>query len=478
MITPDSPYRPAITPDATGASRPFAPSRRSLLRAMAALPASALVVGGLPGLLGTAAAAAPPRGSATRYTIVPFLNSNDGTVNVYQSDDATDFRLLRASAYTPPAGRIRDASVIKHTDGYYYITYTTHTWQDTSTTIGFARSSDRTNWTFLYDYTVPIANLSRAWAPEFFVDSDGSVNILVSCSTTNDEWIFTPYLLRATNSALTAWSSPVALSGIGANHIDTFVVKIGSTYHAFTKNETSKYIEYATATALAGPYTIRRTGNWAGWGGTREGAALVQLDNSAWRIFFDGYGDGSYYYSDSYDTFATWSAPKKLPGISGTARHFTVIKETVSGGVTLPTGVTRFLRSGNFTTRYWQEQSALLNLPVVTSSSTTAEKQASTFTIVAGLADGNGYSFRNAAGNYLRHWDFRARFDANDGSSTFARDATYIARTGTASGSVRLESYNYPGYYLRHYNYQLRVDPSDGTDLFRQDSSFVAVTPL
>lgn len=147
----------------------------------------------------------------------------------------------------------------------------------------------------------------------------------------------------------------------------------------------------------------------------------------------------------------------------------------MSGGVTLPTGVTRYLQSGNFTTRHWQEQSALLNLPVLTSSSTTAEKQASTFTIVAGLADANGYSFRNAAGNYLRHWDFRGRFDANNGSSTFARDATFIARTGS---SVRLESYNYPGYYLRHYNYQIRVDPSDGTELFRQDSSFVAVAPF
>lgn len=158
---------------------------------------------------------------------------------------------------------------------------------------------------------------------------------------------------------------------------------------------------------------------------------MIQLDNGAWRIFFDGYGDGSYYYSDSYDTFATWTAPKKLPGISGTARHFTVIKETVSGGVDLATGVTRSFRSGNYSTRYWQEQSALLNLPVVSSSSTTAEKQASTFTVLPGLADANAYSFRDAAGNYLRHWDFRGRFDANDGTSTFAKDATFVIRTGT-----------------------------------------------
>ncbi|MER7687305.1 glycoside hydrolase family 43 protein [Streptomyces sp. NPDC097610] len=443
---------------------------------MVAIPATALVLGELPGLLGSAAAAAPAHGSATRYTIVPFLNSDDGTVNVYQSDDATDFRLVKSSAYTPPSNRIRDASVFKHTDGYYYITYTTHTWQDVSTTIGFARSSDRANWTFLYDYTVPITGLSRAWAPEWFVDSDGSVNVIVSCSTTDDEWIFTPYVMKAANSALTAWSSPVPLSGIGANHIDTFIVRIGSTYHAFPKNETTKYIEYATASSLTGPYTISRTGDWAGWGGTREGPSVIQLDNGAWRIFFDGYGDGSYYYSDSYDTFATWTAPKKLPGISGTARHFTVIKETVSGGVDLATGVTRSFRSGNYSTRSWQEQSALLNLPVVSSASTTAEKQASTFTVVPGLADANAYSFRDAAGNYLRHWDFRARFDAADGTSTFAKDATFVLRTGTPDGAVRFESYNYPGYYLRHYNYQLRVDVSDGTDLFRQDSSFVPVT--
>ncbi|MET7697397.1 AbfB domain-containing protein [Streptomyces sp. NPDC005485] len=442
---------------------------------MAALPASVLVLGELPGLLGTAAAAAPPGGSATRYTIVPFLNSNDGTVNVYQSDDATDFRLVKASAYTPPSNRIRDASVFKHTNGYYYLTYTTHTWQDTSTTIGFARSSDRANWTFLYDYTVPLTNLSRAWAPEWFVDSDGSVNVIVSCSTTDDEWIFTPYLLKATNSALTAWSSPVAPSGIGSNHIDTFLVKVGSTYHAFTKNETTKYIEYATATRLTGPYTISKTGDWAGWGSYREGPALVQLDNGGWRIFFDGYSDGSYYSSDSYDTFATWSAPAKLPVISGTARHFTVVKETVSGGVTLPTGVTRSFRSANYSTRYWQEQSSLLNLPVVSSSSTTAEKQAATFTVVAGLADANAFSFRDAAGNYLRHYGFRGRFDADDGTAKFAKDATFTARTGTTSAAVRFESYNYPGYYLRHYNYQLRVDPTDGTDQFRQDSSFVPV---
>ncbi|GGL64938.1 hypothetical protein GCM10010129_05550 [Streptomyces fumigatiscleroticus] len=449
------------------------PSRRTLLRATLALPASALVLGSAPG---TAPAAAPPSGSATRYTIVPFLDSDDGTVNVYQSDDATDFRLVKASAYRPPAGRIRDASILRHTDGHYYVTYTTRTWQDTSTTIGFARSSDRVTWTFLYDYPVPVGGLARAWAPEWFVDTDGSVHVIVSCSTADNEWNFTPYLLSAANTALTAWSSPVALSGIGANHIDTFLVRVGSVYHAFTKNETTKYIEYGTASRLTGPYTLTRTGDWAGWGGYREGPALVRLDNGAWRLFFDGYGDGGYYASDSYDTFATWSAPVRLPTLSGTARHFTVIRETVSGGPAPARDAARSFQSVNYPTRYWQKQSSLLDLPVVSGSSSTAQKQACVFTAVAGLADAGALSFRDTAGNYLRHYDFRARFDPADGTATFARDATFVPRTGTAAGSIRLESYNYPGHYLRHYNYQLRVERADGTDLFRQDSSFTPVT--
>ncbi len=112
----------------------------------------------------------------------------------------------------------------------------------------------------------------------------------------------------------------------------------------------------------------------------------------------------------------------------------------MSGGPSLAKNVTRSFRSANYTTRYWQNQSSLLNLPVVTASSTAAEKTASTFTVVAGLADSSGFSFRDSSGHYLRHWDFRARFDANDGTSTFAKDATFIARAGSSSGSIHWRS--------------------------------------
>jgi len=282
--------------------------------------------------------------------------------------------------------------------------------------------------------------------------------------------------LKATNSALTAWSSPVALSGIGSNHIDTYIVRTGSTYHAFTKNETAKYIEYGTASSLTGPYTISKTGDWAGWGSYREGPSVVQLDNGGWRIFFDGYGDGTYYYSDSYDTFATWSAPTALITLSGTARHFTVIKETVSGGPSLATGVTRLLPVRQLHHPLLAGAVRPAQPAVVTSSSTTALKQASTFTVVAGLADASGFSLRDSAGNYLRHYDFRGRFgrqrrhdDVSPGTPRSTRGpAPPLARSASSRTTTRL--------LPAPLQLPTAGGPDGRTDLFRTDSSFVPVT--
>ncbi|WP_049565217.1 glycoside hydrolase family 43 protein [Streptomyces sp. SBT349] len=449
---------------------------RRPLSALLAVLALLTAVAGLPT---PAQAAHPAPGSATRYTMTAFTNTSESNMYVYDSPDATDFTLRRGPAYTPPSGMIRDPSIFRHTDGFYYLTYTTRTWSAPSTTIGFARSADRLTWTFLYDHTVPISGLARTWAPEWFVDTDGSVHIILSASTAaGGEYTFRPYKLTATTPALTAWSAPTALSGITPNYIDTFLVRIGSTYHAFTKNETTKYIEYATASSLTGPYTLQRTGDWAGFGAGAEGPALVQLDNGGWRIYYDGYSAGRYWYSDSHDGFATWSTPTELPGVTGTVRHLTVLKERVPGGVTLPTDTDRSLRSANYPDRYAVVRADGLGyVDPVTSSSTAAEKRSATFAIVPGLADPHCYSFRDSAGRYLRHRDHRVRFDADDGTAVFDGDATYCARPGSTTGSVRLESYNVPGRYLRHYDYELRVDLHQDTSTFRADSSFTAVGP-
>jgi hypothetical protein len=286
-----------------------------------------------------------------RYTMVAFSNSSARDMDVYESTDGLEYRMVRKSAYRPPTGYVRDASIFRHTDGWYYVTYTTAD----GANIGFARSRDRITWNFLYNWPVPLCcaflpgtgdgrgfgsssgpgssgsagssdgpSLSpfttKAWAPEWFVEG-GRVNVILSMSTGGG---FVPYVMTALDPGLRMWSPPVPLLSIGADHIDTTVIKVGPTYHAFTKNETKKFIQHAVAASLLGPYRFVPPGNW---GLLVEGPAVVQLPNGAWRMYLDAYRNGRYLYSDSTDGMRTWTPVKQIPGISGTVRHIGVMRE-------------------------------------------------------------------------------------------------------------------------------------------------------
>ncbi|CAM5621982.1 Alpha-L-arabinofuranosidase B arabinose-binding domain-containing protein OS=Streptomyces aurantiogriseus OX=66870 GN=GCM10010251_96460 PE=4 SV=1 [Streptomyces aurantiogriseus] len=94
--------------------------------------------------------------------------------------------------------------------------------------------------------------------------------------------------------------------------------------------------------------------------------------------------------------------------------------------------------------------------------------------LVPGLADGSGVSFQsvNYPTRYLRHYNYELRLDVNDGTSTFAADATFYRTAGLADANwSSFRSYNNPTRYIRHSNYVLRIDPvSTATE--RQDATF------
>jgi hypothetical protein len=275
---------------------------------------------------GIAVAAAPaaahlvPAAASERYTMTAFTNSSETAMFVYESADAMNYRLVRGPAYTPPTGLVRDPSMFRHGDGAYYVVYTTG-WD--GDTIGFARSPDRVHWTFLRDYTIPLRGVRHTWAPVWFVDG-GQVDVIVSLSFGGD---FQPYLMTAADPSLASWTMPAPLAGIGMNHIDTVMIKTGAVYHAFVKNETTKFVEHAIAPSPVGPFLFVGTGDWAHWGAPREGPSLARLADGCWRIYLDGYTVGAYFYSDSCDGFLTWSPARTLPGVSGFVRHFTVLRE-------------------------------------------------------------------------------------------------------------------------------------------------------
>nr|WSZ97413.1 AbfB domain-containing protein [Streptomyces sp. NBC_00857] len=129
----------------------------------------------------------------------------------------------------------------------------------------------------------------------------------------------------------------------------------------------------------------------------------------------------------------------------------------------------RAMQAVNYPDRYWNVRGGHNTGTVFLD---TVDRSAATFTVTAGLADSDCYSFSLGKGRYLRHLSFRLRADTNDHSALFKRDATFCPRSGGADGTVMLESYNYPGRFVRHREFQLRLDPYQHTALYRADSTF------
>jgi hypothetical protein len=96
-----------------------------------------------------------------------------------------------------------------------------------------------------------------------------------------------------------------------------------------------------------------------------------------------------------------------------------------------------------------------------------------TLTVVTGLDDDTCFSFRLEDGRYLRHYDYRLRFDTSDDSGLFRADATFCQEAGTDAGTVRLRSKNYPEYLLhRRDDDSLYIDKPEGSG-FTTESSFM-----
>jgi hypothetical protein len=94
------------------------------------------------------------------------------------------------------------------------------------------------------------------------------------------------------------------------------------------------------------------------------------------------------------------------------------------------------------------------------------------FTVVKGMADSSCFSIRAPSGKYLRHYDFRLRFDEPDGSDLFRKDATFCPLADVPAGTVRLRSANYPDHVIHSRGSDLYIDKRDGSDAFDADSSF------
>jgi hypothetical protein len=271
----------------------------------------ALIVGGL----------ALPQSASAATTLIYTTFKGDGAADqelwVYQSTNGgTSYSVLYDTNFRGPTGVLRDPSIVKR-GSTYYVAYTWQSWTTNSTYFAVARSTDLRNWTNIATVPSGISSTQNVWAPEFYIEGS-TVRVIVSVRQTTNSSGFRPYVFTAQNSDLTSWSGPQQMGGLGYNYIDTYVVKSGSTYHAFTKNESTKYIERWTSNSL--------TSGWARqgtlWSSGYEGPSLVRLDNGQYRIYVDKYTNGGIWTATS-SNLTSWTGLSSV-GCSG-CRHGTAI---------------------------------------------------------------------------------------------------------------------------------------------------------
>ncbi len=273
------------------------------------------------------------RAQATNYVFATFKGDAvpQEALSIYNSADALNFKLVSDTGFAGPSGALRDPSIMKYVDGRYYVAYTDPPGAGCcgkEDHFSIASSTDLIHWTNLTMVNGGVPGLAHVWAPEWFVEGS-TVTVIANIDTLNTDSDFKPYVFTALNNSLTSWSGPVAMN-IGPNYIDTFAVKVGNTYHVFAKNETTRYVEHATASKLTGPWTFIGKADWAGWGSGMEGPAVVELDDGTWRIYLDGQGAVGFLYANSPDMIS-WSATSPLTDITAVVRHGTVIRDSPVG---------------------------------------------------------------------------------------------------------------------------------------------------
>ncbi len=269
------------------------------------------------------------------YFIPSFTNAATGALRPIRTRFRNDDFFGREAAVTfTPASVVGtgDYSIIKRGSTYFMVYSNTRIWLDNTQTFGVASSTDLITWTEIAAVSMSAASAPNYHfsGPEWFVDDDDSVHVIiqgVNAAGTSFQFL----VIEPDDDTMLSWGTPgpVTWASPPSAFIDAFLVRVGSTYHLWYKNETTKHIEFASASSLLGPYTIQQTGDWAGWGDQVEGECLQQLEDGTWLMICDRYGGFGLSWSQSATSSftSTWT-PLAYFNISGMPgpRHGTPIR--------------------------------------------------------------------------------------------------------------------------------------------------------
>ncbi|MGW2613207.1 AbfB domain-containing protein, partial [Streptomyces sp. NPDC001500] len=247
----------------------------------------------------------------------------------------------------------------------------------------------------------------------------------------------------------------------------------GVNYLYFKKDQT--LVGARSSTLDPGSFTVFTTG--VAHGGTEAPTLVKSLTSGNWYLWGDTYTPNGVFYAWQSADLATgsWTAlDQRTYTQPVNSKHcgITTITSAQYTALVAKWGAPSWnrLKSYNFPARYVRHADYVGRIdeyPV-------EPYKDSEWTLAPGLADSAGVSFRsvNYPTRYLRHYDYQLRLDVNDGTSTFAGDATFYRTPGLAdAGWSSFRSYNNPTRYIRHANYVLRIDPVS-TAAEQQDATF------
>jgi hypothetical protein len=454
--------------------------RRNLLSVVGG--AAILGVGGTIFRPGSALAATYSGYATAYFTESPSMNAANYSLHLAVSSDGLNWTPLNQNnpVATPTSGShgLRDPFILRKQDGTFVVMATDLNGTDWSYQSQYLHIWDSTDLVTFRNYRLlKVHSLAtHAWAPESYWDAARGQYAVVYSAVVNGHNVL---MVNYTSDFVTA-STPQTFFDPGYDVIDgDFVTVNGVNYMYFKNNTNSTLLGARSSTLNPGSFSIYTGAIGPGRG--VEAPEIVQSNSAnVWYMWGDTWSpNGRFFCWQTSDLAgASWSLLNDrayTQPLNSKHQGITPITGTELSNLTNRWGTPTWnrVKSYNFPDRYVRHANNVGRIDPYPFD----PYQDQMWTLVPGLADGAGVSFRsvNYPDRYLRHQNYALVLNVNDGTGLFAADATFYRAPGFADSSwTSFRSYNFPDRYVRHSNYVLRIDPISGnsstTD--KQDSTF------
>ncbi|KOU61076.1 alpha-L-arabinofuranosidase [Streptomyces sp. MMG1533] len=452
------------------------PSRRLILGLAATAPLAA--TGALTLGAGTAHAADSAYVMAYFTESTTMLEANYGLHLAVSTDGLRWMPLNQNNPVVTPtlgAGGLRDPFILRKQDGTFVVMATDlkgTDWTRTSVNIHVWDSADLRTFTGYRLLKLHDMTTTHSWAPEAYWDAGrGQYGILYSSVNSSGHNV----IMVSYTTDFKTTTNPQVFFDPGYDVIDgNLTVGVnGVNYLYFKKDQT---LVGARSTSL-NPGSFTPFSTPVAHGGTEAPTVVKSLTSSTYYLWGDTYTPNGVFYAWQSTNLAagTWTAlDQRLYTQPLNSKHCGIqpITSAQYDNLVAKWGAPAWnrLKSYNYPARYVRHSSYVGRIDEYPFDPYTDSQ----WKLVPGLADSSGVSFQSVSHptRYLRHYSYNLRLDVNDGTSSFAADATFYRTAGLADASwSSFRSYNNPTRYIRHSNFVLRIDPIS-TSTEQQDATF------